>query len=89
MGDTVANALREGLYLALLIAAPPLAAATATGLVMSLLQSSLRIEERTLQTVPRLVAALLALAVAGPWIGAELTRFTAALLAALPGIARS
>lgn len=89
MGDAVLQALRESLYLALLIAAPPLAAATATGLVMSLLQASLRIEERTLQTVPRLVAALLALAVAGPWIGAELARFTAAILAALPAFARS
>lgn len=88
MGDAVLNALREALYLTLLCAAPPLAAATATGLVMSLAQASMRVEERTLQTVPRLVAALLALAVAGPWIGAELTRFTASVLAALPAFAR-
>jgi flagellar biosynthetic protein FliQ len=88
MGDAVVNALREALYLALLCAAPPLAAAAATGLVMSLAQASMRVEERTLQVVPRLVAALLALAVAGPWIGAELTRFTAAVLAALPAFAR-
>ncbi len=88
MADPLAHALREALYLAILLAGPPLGAAAAVGLVMALVQASFRIEERTLSTVPRIVAALLALALAGPWIGAELGRFTAAVLAAVPSLGR-
>lgn len=89
MPDPLAHALREALYLAILLSAPPLLAATAVGLLMSLAQAAFRIEERTLSTVPRIFAALIALAVAGPWIGAELARFTAAVLAALPVVGRT
>lgn len=89
MSDALYDALREGLYLALLLAAPPLLAAMAMGLASSLLQSATRIEERTLSVVPRLVAALLALALAGPWIGGQLTRFTAAMLEAVPSAGRT
>jgi flagellar biosynthetic protein FliQ len=86
MAESLAGALREALYLAILMAAPPLLAATGVGLVTALLQASFRIEERTISTVPRILAALIALAVAGPWIGAQLGRFTAAMLAALPTV---
>ena len=89
MADPFAHALREALYLVLLLSAPPLAAATAAGLLMALGQSAFRIEERTLSSVPRIIAGLLGLAMAGPWIGAELARFTAAVLAALPAIGRT
>lgn len=89
MADPLANALREALYMAILLAGPPLLAATAVGLVMALAQAAFRIEERTVQTVPRIVAALLAVAIAGPWIGAELSRFTAAMLAALPTVGKT
>jgi flagellar biosynthesis protein FliQ len=88
MGEPLARALREALYLAILLSAPPLLAATAVGLVSALLQATFRIEERTLSTVPRIIAALVALAVAGPWIGAELTRFTSAVLVAFPSVGR-
>jgi flagellar biosynthesis protein FliQ len=89
MADPFANALREGLFLVILCAAPPLLAAMAAGLVMALLQAAFRIEERSLSTAPRIAAALLGLAVAGPWIGAELARFTSAVLAALPSLGRT
>ncbi len=89
MTDPLAHALREGLYLVILLAAPPLLAAAGAGLVMALLQAAFRVEERAISTAPRIVAALLALAAAGPWIGTELSRFTAAVLAALPAAGRT
>lgn len=89
MSEALLDALREGLYLVLLLAAPPLLAAMTVGVVSSLLQSATRIEERTLSVVPRLVAALLALALAGPWIGGQLTRFTTAMLEAVPSAGRT
>ena len=88
MADVDVQALREALYLALLVAAPPLLAALAAGTLMALVQSALRIEERALQTVPRIAAALLALALTGPSIGVEMVRFANAMLVAMPGVGR-
>jgi flagellar biosynthesis protein FliQ len=39
--------------------------------------------------VPRLVAALVALALCGPWIAERLVRFTSAVLEAVPGAGRA
>ena len=89
MTAAMAALLREGLYLTLLLAAPPVLAAVAAGVVMALLQSVTRVEERSLSTVARWVAALVALAIASPWIGAELTRFTTAVLEAVPSLGRT
>ncbi len=86
MADPLLHALREALSLVLLLAAPPLLAAAGAGLVMSLIQSALRIEERTLSVVPRIAAGLLALAIAAPWIGAQLGRFMAGMLALVPSL---
>lgn len=87
--EALVGVLREALWLAALVAAPPLGAALAAGLVAGLVQSATRVEERALGTVARLAAALAALALAGPWIGDAMVRFTTALLAALPAIGRS
>ena len=47
---------------------------------MSLFQATTQIQESTLSVVPKLCAAVLALVIAGPWIGGQLTRFTTQLL---------
>ena len=88
MSGPLATLLREALFLALLVAAPPVLAAVAAGLVAAFLQSAARIEERSLGTVARIVAALAALALASPWIADELTRFTTAVLTAIPTLGR-
>ena len=54
------------------------------GLVVSLLQAVTQVQEQTLSFVPKLVAALVALAIAGPWIGRELAHFTTRLWGAIP-----
>jgi flagellar biosynthesis protein FliQ len=58
------------------------------GVASALLQSLTQVRDRSLSTVPRIVAALLALALAGPWIGARLLTFTRALLEAVPVLGR-
>ena len=86
MSEPLLYALREGLYLALLLAAPPILAAAVAGLAASALQSALRVDERSVQIAARIGAAALALAMAGPWIGAQLVRFTAAVMAIVPSV---
>jgi flagellar biosynthetic protein FliQ len=89
MTDTLAHALREALYLVLLCAAPPTLAVLAAGVAMAFLQTATQLREPTISTVPKVLAALLALALAGPWIGAQLVTFTRAVLEALPSLGRS
>jgi len=48
-----------------------------------------QVRERSLSTVPRIVAALLALALAGPWIAMRLEAFLRAVLEAVPALGRS
>jgi type III secretory pathway component EscS len=71
---------REALVLVLLLSAPPLAAALATGLVTGVLQAATQVQEPTVGVVPRLAAVLLALGAAAPWIGARVCRFAGACL---------
>ncbi|HEX4459632.1 MAG TPA: flagellar biosynthetic protein FliQ [Polyangia bacterium] len=85
----LASALREALLLLVTVALPPLAAVLVVGVASALLQTVTQVRERTLSTVPRIVAALVALALAGPWIGARLTAFMRAVLEAVPSLGRS
>ena len=71
---------REGLLLVLALSGPPLLAALLTGLVVGVVQAATQIQEPAVAVVPRVAAALLALAAAAPWIAARLCRFAAQCL---------
>jgi flagellar biosynthetic protein FliQ len=86
MSELVLRAVREGLLLVLLISAPPLLVSLAVGLVVSVLQAATQIQDQTLVFVPKLVAVLLVLVALGPLLGAQLLRFTQALLLAIPSV---
>jgi type III secretion HrpO family protein len=76
---------REALWLALLLSAPPLGAALLVGLITGLLQAATQLQEHAIGAVPRIGAVIVALVVAGPWIGARLARFAAEVLALAAG----
>lgn len=59
---------QEALLTLLMVAAPILGVVLAIGLVISLFQAITQINEATLTFIPKLVAAMLALAIAGPWM---------------------
>ena len=84
-----ANALREALLLVLVLAAPPLVAVFGVGVASGVLQAVTQVRERSLSTVPRIVAALVALALAGPWIAMRLEAFLRAVLEAVPALGKS
>jgi type III secretion HrpO family protein len=71
---------REAIFLALLLSAPPLGAALLVGILVGLLQAATQVQDGALAAVPRIAAVLLALAVAGPWIGTRLVRFASDVL---------
>lgn len=72
---------REAVVLALQLSAPPLGAALAVGLLTGILQAATQVQEPSLGVVPRLAAVLVAVAIAGPWIGARLVRFASDCIA--------
>ena len=73
---TTLQVARDGLMLALVLAAPVLLAALAVALVVGVLQAATQVHESTLSFVPKLVAVSVALMLWGAWILAQLVRFT-------------
>jgi flagellar biosynthetic protein FliQ len=86
MEDYLLQVAREGLYLVLIASAPPVLASMAVGLFVSVLQATTQIQEQTLTFVPKLVAVFGSLAIAGPWIGEQLVRFTRVVFEGFPAV---
>ena len=59
---------RDALTLLLMISMPVLGVVMGVGLLVSIFQAVTQINENTLSFVPKLVAAVLVFAVAGPWM---------------------
>ena len=59
---------QQALYVMLMMAAPMLLAALVVGLVVSILQAATQINEMTLSFIPKLLAMIAALVIAGPWM---------------------
>ena len=59
---------QQGLAMLLMVAAPVLLAVLVVGLVVSVLQAATQINEATLSFVPKILAAVVVLVVAGPWM---------------------
>lgn len=76
----------EGLRVLLLVSAPLLLGALASGLLVALFQAATQINEVTLSFVPKLLALAAVIAVAGPWMVALMTDYTRRLLHDIPGL---
>jgi flagellar biosynthetic protein FliQ len=59
---------QQALYTMLVLAAPMLLAALVVGLIVSVLQAATQINEMTLSFIPKLIAMIAALVIAGPWM---------------------
>jgi flagellar biosynthetic protein FliQ len=58
---------RESLWIAVLVAAPLLGVALATGLIVGIFQAATSIQEMTLSFIPKLAVMVLALVIFGGW----------------------
>jgi flagellar biosynthetic protein FliQ len=79
--ELVLRVVREGLLLVLLLSAPPLLASALVGFVVGVVQAATQIHDQTVAFVPKLVVVVLVLLALGPVLGAQLLRFTQAVLA--------
>jgi flagellar biosynthetic protein FliQ len=76
---------QQGLTMLLMVAGPVLGVVLLVGLVVSVFQAATQINEATLSFVPKIVAAVAVLGVAGPWMLATLVEYLRRTLLALPG----
>jgi flagellar biosynthetic protein FliQ len=76
---------QQGLMLLLMVSAPVLIVVLVVGLVVSVFQAATQINEATLSFVPKIVAAVVVLAIAGPWMMTTLVEYLQRTLQSIPG----
>lgn len=78
--ETVIDIGRDALYVVMLLAAPMLLSALATGLLVGLFQAATQINEQTLSFIPKLLVMFTALILSGSWLLALILDYTRALI---------
>ena len=77
---------RDALWQLLVISAPVLIAILVVGLAVSIFQAVTQIHEATRSFIPKLVAAVLVFAIAGPWMLTMLVDFLRRMIEAIPSV---
>jgi flagellar biosynthetic protein FliQ len=75
---------QQALWVLLMVAAPILGVILVVGVLISVLQAATQINEATLSFVPKILAAVATLAVAGPWMITQLVEYIQRMLQAIP-----
>ncbi len=75
---------QQGLMMLLMISAPILLIVLAVGLVVSIFQAATQINEATLSFVPKIVAAVIVMGLAGPWMVSTLVEYLRTVLLGIP-----
>jgi flagellar biosynthetic protein FliQ len=80
----VFTAGQQGLWMLLVVAAPVLLIVLVVGLAVSVFQAATQINEATLSFVPKIIAAVAVLAIAGPWMMTTLVEYLQRVLQSIP-----
>ena len=75
---------REAIWIALMIGSPVLLAGIIVGLLIGLFQALTQIQEQTLAFVPKIVAMVLALSIALPWLITRMLQYSTDLITEIP-----
>jgi len=87
-GDVVIGIANEAIKVTLLLAAPMLVVGLIVGLAISIFQAVTQIQEMTLTFAPKIIAVLLALVVALPWMMQLMVDYTQNLFNSIPSYIR-
>jgi flagellar biosynthesis protein FliQ len=71
---------QQGLFMLLTVAAPMLVVVLVVGVLVSVFQAATQINEATLSFVPKLLAAVAVMAIAGPWMLTTLVDYLRSML---------
>jgi flagellar biosynthetic protein FliQ len=75
---------QQGLYILLTVSAPILLVVLIVGLLVSIFQAATQINESTLSFVPKVLATVAVLAIAGPWMMTTLVEYIQRTLQSIP-----
>ena len=84
--DDVIDLGREAVMLTLMLSAPALLIGMIVGLIIGLLQALTQVQEQTVAFVPKLVAMVLAISVALPWLLAQFSQYVVDLYSRIPDL---
>ena len=84
-GD-VLSLFGDALFLVVVLVAVIVVPSLLVGLVVSVLQAATQINEQTLSFLPRLLATLITIMAAGPWMLAQLMELSQRLFQQIPGL---
>ena len=84
--QVVLTLAQNALFMLLMVSAPVLGVVLAVGLLVSLFQAITQIHEATLSFVPKLMAAIVVFAVAGPWMLTTLVDYIRRTIESIPSI---
>ncbi len=81
MASDLTATAQEALALSVALSLPILGIAALVGLVVAVAQAATQVHDITMSHLPRFLAVAAAIAVAGPWIGAQIGAFATRILA--------
>ena len=84
--QSVLTLVQQGMLVTMMVSAPMLLAALLTGLLVSIFQAATQINESTLSFIPKLLAIVAVMIVAGPWMMATLLDYMRSLITQIPQI---
>jgi len=82
--QSVLTLVQQALWITMLVSAPMLLAALATGLVVSIFQAATQINEATLSFIPKLLAIFAVMLITGPWMLSTLIDYMRGLITQIP-----
>ena len=82
--DLIMGIAAETMKVTIFVAAPVLIVGLVVGLVISIFQAVTQVHEMTLTFVPKIIAVMLALLFAAPWMIDQLVNFTHNLFTNIP-----
>ena len=82
--ETVTELGRQAIETTMLVSAPILGLSLVVGLMVSTFQAMTQINEATLSFVPKIIAAVAVLAIAGPWMMTTLVEYLQRVLQSIP-----
>jgi flagellar biosynthetic protein FliQ len=84
----VISLVQQAMQVMLIVVMPLLLVSLVTGLIVSIFQAATQINEATLSFLPKLVAILATMIIAGPWMIQLLVDYMQRLLGSIPTIIR-
>lgn len=84
--DTVIDIAQRALVILMMIGAPLLLSALAVGLLIGMVQAATQVNEMTLSFIPKILALIATLFVAGHWMLQTLIDYSQRLFTQIPGL---